>query len=284
MTKMKVLLDHKNKKISDLQAMLNTAQEQTSELISEIKEKAQQIEDLEDNIKTIQGEFKIEENKTKEKVEQIEQLSIELSDQEKEIKNLYDALAQSESISSDLKSNIQSNDQILKATLGENEFIKSQLSSTVEEIKNMSIDFENKKSSLEHKMSQITKSKNFEIGQLLEQTEYLKIQIATKDVELKSQMETSETSTTEFQSKIISLNGQIESKNNELSQALEKIRHLEAQFVSKNSEIQETTGQKVSSQCQIDENKKLKKELEEAKTKATTVEENLKERIEVTHI
>ena len=37
-TKMKVLLEHKNKRISDLQAMLNTAQEQTSKIMSEMKD------------------------------------------------------------------------------------------------------------------------------------------------------------------------------------------------------------------------------------------------------
>ena len=82
---MKVLLEHKNKKISDLQAMLNTAQEQTSKIMSEMKEKVQKFEDSEENIKIIQGELKIDENKMKDKVEQIEQLSIELSEQEKDM-------------------------------------------------------------------------------------------------------------------------------------------------------------------------------------------------------
>ena len=257
-TNLKMLLEQKEKKNTYLQAKLTKVQAHANLLMSEQREKAKTFLDSEEKIKMLQDALQINENIMKEKDAKLKHTSNELLELHKKLQSLTNAHALEESKSSDLKCKIDSNKKLLSETLAENELVKSQLSSKVAEVRGLSDDFENKKLSLEFKMTELTKSKTLDNDQM-----FVKIE--------------------NYENKIKSLNIEIKSKSNELVQALENNQHLEAQIVLKVLEIQEKNE---SCQNQIEETKNLKKELEEAKLNATTYEENLnksKARIEVTH-
>ena len=257
-TKMKKLLEQKEKKNTYLQAKLTQVQAHANLLMSEQREKTKTFSDSEEKIKMLQDALQINENRMKEKDSILKNTSNELLEIQKKVQSLTNTLALEESKSSDLKCKIDSNEKLLSETLAENEFVKSQLFSKVAEIRSLSEDFENKKLSLESKMTEQRKSKTLENNQMCEKIK-------------------------NFENKIKSLNNQIKSKSNELSQALKNNQHLEAQIVIKVLEIQENNE---SRQSQIEVSENLKKELEEAKTNVTTAEEMLNKsqaRIEVTH-
>ena len=257
-TKMKKLLEQKEKKNTYLQAKLTQVQAHANLLMSEQREKTKTFSDSEEKIKMLQDALQINENRMKEKDSILKNTSNELLEIQKKVQSLTNTLALEESKSSDLKCKIDSNEKLLSETLAENELVKSQLSSKVAEIRGLSEDFKNKKLSLEFKMTELTKSKTLDNNQMCEKMK-------------------------NFENKIKSLNIQIKSKSNELSQALKNNQHLEAEIVLKVLEIQEKNK---SRQNQIEESENLKTELEEAKTNATAAEEMLNKsqvRIEVTH-
>ena len=257
-TNLKMLLKHKEKKNTYLQTKLTKVQAHANLLLSEQREKTKTFSDSEEKIKMLQDALQINENIMKEKDAKLKHTSNELLELHKKLQSLTNAHALEESKSSDLKCKIDSNEKLRSETLAENELVKSQLSSKVAEVRGLSDDFENKKLSLEFKMTELTKSKTLDNDQM-----FVKIE--------------------NYENKIKSLNIEIKSKSNELVQALENNQHLEAQIVLKVLEIQEKNE---SCQNQIEETENLKTELEEAKMNATAAEEKLNKsqaRIEVTH-
>ena len=257
-TNLKMLLEQKEKKNTYLQTKLTKVQAHANLLIAEQREKEKTFSDSEEKIKLLQDALQINENIMKEKDAKLKHTSNELLELHKKLQSLTNAHALEESKSSDLKCKIDSNKKLLSETLAENELVKSQLSSKVAEVRGLSDDFENKKLSLEFKMTELTKSKTLDNDQM-----FVKIE--------------------NYENKIKSLNIEIKSKSNELVQALENNQHLESQIVLKVLEIQEKNE---SRQNQIEETENLKTELEEAKMNATAAEEMLNKsqvRIEVTH-
>ena len=257
-TNLKMLLEQKEKKNTYLQTKLTKVQAHANLLITEQREKEKTFSDYEEKIKMLQDALQINENIMKERDAKLKHTSNELLELHKKLQSLTNALALEESKSSDLKCKIDSKKKLLSETLAENELVKSQLSSKVAEVRSLSDDFENKKLSLEFKMTELTKSKTLDNDQM-----FVKIE--------------------NYENKIKSLNIEIKSKSNELVQALENNQHLESQIVLKVLEIQEKNE---SRQNQIEETENLKTELEEAKMNATAAEEKLNKsqaRIEVTH-